>query len=119
MEWIDVNKKVPDTGDVVIVVNLDGRVYSDMVFRDYEGVFYSTNCGDEISHWMPFPSAPQNEDDLDPMSGLDVVREALYFINQSIDEYETYYSKFYDDVVGIGTLAKNLKRYIKTNSNNI
>jgi hypothetical protein len=47
---------LPDDGQNVLVTDCYGNVEVDTFCRDYEGVYFETNCDDgEVIAWMPLP----------------------------------------------------------------
>lgn len=48
--------QLPDDGQDVLITDCYGNVEVDTFCRDYEGVYFETNCDDgEVIAWMPKP----------------------------------------------------------------
>lgn len=63
MEWISVNDRLPEEfyagfSDWVLATSKMGSM---VVSRyDYEGSYWITSMGRNITHWMPLPEPPKN-----------------------------------------------------------
>jgi hypothetical protein len=68
-KWIPVSERLPDKfGEYIVAVTEEtGEIYSDYAdFDPYQqrwktGLFLG--CRDKVTHWMPLPEPPKEEDD--------------------------------------------------------
>lgn len=67
-EWISVEDRLPDIGDIVDVWTRDGRETNQSFngISDEDYAFYPTTGGtylhiDKVTHWQPLPEPPKVE----------------------------------------------------------
>jgi len=57
VEWIDVNQKLPEQFDQILIS--DGKVVTTSYFQD--GDFVGKELDIEVTHWMPLPKKPVSQ----------------------------------------------------------
>jgi hypothetical protein len=62
MKWINVNDRLPEEDQEVIVCNFIGEVFIDKYINDWGTWRIGDFDIEEISHWMPLPESPNRED---------------------------------------------------------
>lgn len=65
-EWVSVEERLPENGQIVLFHQKDGFIYCDEYFAGNAlmspGWFIDNDCWDakEVTHWMPLPAPPDN-----------------------------------------------------------
>ena len=64
MEWISVTDRLPDSIAYVLVAYENGTVERDCYSNDRKDFVFKR--GGEVTHWMPYPPHPGNENEVKP-----------------------------------------------------
>lgn len=59
MEWIDVNERLPEKAKFVIIHKHNGHVFGAYYNADSMFMYGEIDQTDQVTHWMPLPSPPQ------------------------------------------------------------
>ena len=60
-EWVSVEDRLPEKGDLVITVSDHGDT-SSLYSEYFEGTRFWSKAFNNITHWMPLPSPPTGEE---------------------------------------------------------
>ena len=60
-EWVSVEDRLPEKGDLVITVSDHGDT-SSLYSEYFEGTKFWSKAFNNITHWMPLPSPPTGEE---------------------------------------------------------
>lgn len=60
-EWVSVKDRMPEPNTVVLVHYADGKICTADYIDEYLGFVTSST----ITHWMPLPTPPESEDDVE------------------------------------------------------
>lgn len=65
-QWISVEDRLPEPGERVLVTDgaFVGEAYRTIggAWRRYDGVLFQVCLGSDVTHWMPLPEGPKEEE---------------------------------------------------------